>query len=501
MDVYTITSVDVGINQANAAGPTQPVTVNLYTSSNFPTGFPASLTLIGTTTVNVADQTNTVLNVPISAVVPAGTAQIVVEVTNPDGTGLGNVFIIGSNDGAETGPSYLSAPLCGLTAPATTASLGFPDVHWVLNINGSCPMPTATPTPAGSITGTITYALSAATKPVPDAILDAPGSIPVAGTTDVNGNYILAGFGTGPYTVTPSKAAQPCGTSNGIFANDAGLVSRHVVGIITLSDAQIAAAKVSGDASPQLTSFDAGLIAQKIVGICSMANLSGQWRFTPASVSHPGGVSTNLVENYTSYLMGDVTGDWNPALNPRPTNTTPTENAVAASVPSMKAAPGSVISIPFRIDNLQDKQIDSYQFDIAFDPAVLAPSDISASVAGTLSDGLSVVSNSPQPGLLKAVVYGSQPISGDGVYIDLKFTVIGNTGSATPLSIVGFRFNDGTDEIISIGGKLIVSTSDSKEVNNAGWSLITRSRKPQKMFVLSESPLMYFGPLLSSPSR
>jgi hypothetical protein len=128
-DTYTITSVDVGIETANAGGPTQPLTVNLYTTSNFPTGFPGSATLIGTATVQVADQTLSVLNVPVAAVVPPGSAQIVYEVTTPDGVPGQNVFFIGANAAPETGPSYLSASACGALGNEHSWKLRSRDTH------------------------------------------------------------------------------------------------------------------------------------------------------------------------------------------------------------------------------------------------------------------------------------------------------------------------------------------------------------------------------------
>jgi hypothetical protein len=152
----------------------------------------------------------------------------------------------------------------------------------------------------GSITGNVAYALAATPAPVPDVLLDAPGSVNVSDTTDMDGNYSLTGFGAGPYTVTPSKPTQLCSTTNGINSNDAGLVSKHVVGLVTLSTAQLAAAKVSGNLTTILSSYDAALISQKVVDLCSVGNLAGQWRFTPPSVPHPGGVSSDLIENYTA---------------------------------------------------------------------------------------------------------------------------------------------------------------------------------------------------------
>jgi hypothetical protein len=160
---WDIQSVDVGVELANAGGSapsvggktgfsksagsgskgvkapgatSQPITVKLYTSSMpFPTGFPGSLTQIGITNTTVADQSNTIVNIPVTGTAPAG-SQLVVEVLTPDGTTAGNLFFIGSNASPETGPSYLRAPACGVTNPTTTAALGFPNMHIVMNVNG-----------------------------------------------------------------------------------------------------------------------------------------------------------------------------------------------------------------------------------------------------------------------------------------------------------------------------------------------------------------------------
>ena len=117
------------------AGGGQSITVNLYTSSMpFPAGFPGSLTPIGTATVNVADQSLTILNVPVTGTAGAG-SELVVEVFTPNGEAAGNLFFIGSNAAPETGPSYRAAD-CGVTTQTTTAAIGFPDMHIVMNVNG-----------------------------------------------------------------------------------------------------------------------------------------------------------------------------------------------------------------------------------------------------------------------------------------------------------------------------------------------------------------------------
>ena len=148
---YNITSVSFGIEQATSGGGTgQPLTVNLYANHGAP--FPGGdwqSNLIGTSgSINIPDQSLAIFNQPITATVPAGTLELVMEVTNPDGVAAGNMFFVGSNASSETAPSYLSAADCGINDPTTTAAIGFPNMHIVFNVNGTCPGGTPTPTAA-----------------------------------------------------------------------------------------------------------------------------------------------------------------------------------------------------------------------------------------------------------------------------------------------------------------------------------------------------------------
>ncbi|MCU1263813.1 MAG: hypothetical protein JWM21_131 [Acidobacteria bacterium] len=163
-NTYHVQSVDIGIEQASSGGamaPTrgpstvsrnnrsatqrkgghapagvggQQVTLLLHTNTGgaFPGG---TLNFLTSVSLNVADQSGTILNIPINADVPAG-SELVVELFTPDGTAAGNLFFIGSNAAPETGPSYLSAPDCGINSPTTTTALGFPNMHIVMNVHG-----------------------------------------------------------------------------------------------------------------------------------------------------------------------------------------------------------------------------------------------------------------------------------------------------------------------------------------------------------------------------
>lgn len=201
---YDITSVDFGIEQATSgSGTGQPLTVNLYANhgSAFPGGDWQS-NLIGTSgTINIPDQSLTIFNVPITATVPAGTLELVMEVMTPDGTNVGNAFFIGSNTDAETGTSYLSAVDCGLTDPTPVGDIGFPNMHIVFNVNGSCP--SGSPTPTATATPTVAPRMTPTPRPRPT---------PAPRPTPPNATPSPSASATGTPTATPSATASPTAT-------------------------------------------------------------------------------------------------------------------------------------------------------------------------------------------------------------------------------------------------------------------------------------------------
>jgi Divergent InlB B-repeat domain/YDG domain/Bacterial Ig-like domain (group 3) len=315
---------------------------------------------------------------------------------------------------------------------------------------------------ARTLTGRVTYENAASPiVAIPHTTITAtgPAPLPLAVQDALDGNYTISGFGTGSYTITPSKAPYPVNINNGIFANDASLISQHVVHLITLNSTQQRAADVSGLGA--VTAFDAALIAQYIVGIPNPLNTTGNWVFNPASSSLT--VLPNSVRNFGGILMGDVSGDWIPeASRPALANRF---TSVRALLTDATAAPGSNVAVPLRIENLGGAGVTAYQFDIEYDPAVISPAAVAATINGTLGQGLSVVSNAPLPGLLKVVVYGALPVSGEGVYVNLQFAAIGGMGSTSPLNIGQFRLNDGTAPVYTINGSVTVGRSDDNAIH------------------------------------
>ncbi|MEM1095501.1 MAG: choice-of-anchor D domain-containing protein [Bacteroidota bacterium] len=132
---FTTGSVTFGVQSAEGADGTQPITVRIYASTGdaFPDG---DRVLLGEETITLDDLTSELVTVPIEAAVPSG-AEMVVEVFTPDGRDIGNTLFIGSNDAEETGPSYLSAEACSITTPTTVDDIGFPDMHIVMSVSGT----------------------------------------------------------------------------------------------------------------------------------------------------------------------------------------------------------------------------------------------------------------------------------------------------------------------------------------------------------------------------
>ena len=130
----TVTSVEIAIETALGATGTQSATLILATLvGTIETG---TRTTVATQPVTVADQDLTILNIPINAVIPAG-SQLVVEFSTPDGDLAPNTIYVGSNSLGETSPSYLTSTTCGIVTPTDTSTLGFPQMQMVMNVKGT----------------------------------------------------------------------------------------------------------------------------------------------------------------------------------------------------------------------------------------------------------------------------------------------------------------------------------------------------------------------------
>jgi hypothetical protein len=133
---FAVCEVEVGVEIALAVDGTQPLRVDLYWADHgtFPGG---TLTPLGTATITIDDLDLSIVTVPVTGTAPPGT-DLVVDVAPSDGNQTFSAFAIGSNDGGQTGPSYITAPDCGIPTPTDLAEVNppRPDMQIVINVRG-----------------------------------------------------------------------------------------------------------------------------------------------------------------------------------------------------------------------------------------------------------------------------------------------------------------------------------------------------------------------------
>ncbi|MEP6787142.1 MAG: DUF4394 domain-containing protein [Acidobacteriota bacterium] len=291
---YFVTSVDVGIQSAVAGGASQPMTVNLYANngSAFPAG---TLTLIGTANVDLQDQGLTVLNVPLTATVPAGTLEIVMEVLTPDGTDPGNSIFLGSNAAGQSGPSYIQAAECGLGTPTDLATIGFPNMHLVFNIHGSCTAPTPTPTPVPACATLYAYDFST------DHLISFNAADPATILTDI----ALPGLDTANDEFLESIDFRPStGQLYGIATNPTTNLTR----VVTINTTTGQVTSVGGTVTPAAGLFFAGDFNPVVDRVREASDADINRRFNPNDGTLAA-TDTNL-----AYAAGDPNAGFDPSV-------------------------------------------------------------------------------------------------------------------------------------------------------------------------------------------
>ncbi len=370
-----------------------------------------------------------------------GTLRINIYGTEPlagSGTIL-NIMFQANGAIGTTSPMNLSQMLLNEGSPCVTGSNGMVTVI------------------SSTVSGVITYGNTLTFTPVPGVNLSGAGSVPVTATTAVGtGAYTMTGFGPGAYTVTPSKT----GNVNGITGLDAATLSQYAVGLISLNTTQLAAGDVSENGT--VSGLDAAFVSQWVINTPNPGS-TGTWKFIPSSRSYTNVNSPQSNQDYSAILMGEVTGNWIPpgALSSLLLRGPVDErNAIKVAAERMSAAPGTELTVPLNVTDVSGKGIISYQFEVAYDPDVLEPIIDAATNLGTISGGLTVLSNPTEKGRLLVVAYGPYALNKSGVLVNLRFRAIGKIGAASTLEIKDFMFNEGDLDTIVSNGRIVLTSPE-----------------------------------------
>ncbi len=343
--------------------------------------------------------------------------------------------------------------------------------------------PTASPAETPSIMGVITYG-NAIGSPAPPRFVknvsvgSSGGNPPVCCViTGLDGKYTLTGFGTGPYTIRPTKVGGP---NTAVTSNDAARVAQGVANSVPfVSQNQRFASDASGNGG--VSSNDAALIARFAAGLTGTGT-TGQWRFfvsgAPSplptvpqtyqdNIQYPGPIGVLTGEDYVGLLIGEASGNYNTVTHPRTANsgqwTVDSEDGGAKGMPITVAAGNVIVAtdkeiiVPVSVVGVVGQDIISYEFDLRYDPTVIQPLENPVDVNGTVSRGLFAVANPHEPGLLRVVLYGPMPIAENGVLLNLRFTAVGTFGSMSPLTFERIMFNEGEPRVMVSEGKVEIS--------------------------------------------
>jgi hypothetical protein len=332
---------------------------------------------------------------------------------------------------------------------------------------------------SASIGGTVTYgnAIAAGATPTPRLVrnvtVQSTSGTPMVGPviTGTPGTYTLTGFGATAYTIKPTK---PGGANTAITSADAARVAQGVSGTVPfVSQNQRFASDTSGNGGPNpVTSNDAALIAKFVAGLTGFGR-TGTWFFFVTGAPSPmptapatyndsrsySSVTSNLTgEDYVAILVGEVTGNYNPANNARPS--AGPEKAASVELPQITIEAGKEFVVPVRVQGAADKGITSYEFDLRYDARVIQPMPDPVDVVKTASRGLSFVTNPYEPGLLRVVMYGAYPIDENGVLLNLRFTAVGGSGTVSPLTFERIMFNEGEPSVETAAGQVLIAGHD-----------------------------------------
>ncbi len=273
--------------------------------------------------------------------------------------------------------------------------------------------------------------------------------------TGTNGPQTQVGGSNGQYSYTVSSGypaeigaaksndqLSPGGVINGISTSDLVLMQRHLNSIQLLNSGyKLIAADVDQDQS--LGIFDIVLLQNLILG--NQATLPRLWHFVQSEYVFPNALnpwpfdsswvfpsaSAFTDRDFIGVKVGDVNNSWN-SLNAR----YQTLGDVAFHLTDAAALPGQQVNMPVKVG--QFDQVSGFQYTMEWDPAVLKLEHVQGGIItpafGTDDAGTGILTASwfAAGGL-------SETLSDDETAFNLVFTVTGQLGDASPITITSTR--------------------------------------------------------------
>jgi len=160
---------------------------------------------------------------------------------------------------------------------------------------------------------------------------------------------------------------------------------------------------------------------------------------------------------------------------------------------------GTQIQLPITVtEDLTNWEVYSFEFTLQFDPNVLVET-VGISKDGTMSQNWFVSQPNISSGQIRVAAYGTQPLAGNGVLLNLQFKVTDTVGAETDLQFSDFMFNEGSPmadvqvgHVTIIPAPMRISGSVSYAHNNKPVSAVTMTLDgPTQMIKLTDNNSQY----------
>ncbi|MBU0490235.1 MAG: hypothetical protein KKA73_22715 [Chloroflexi bacterium] len=283
-------------------------------------------------------------------------------------------------------------------------------------------------------------------NPVSEASIVFSGPSNLTTTTNAAGTYVAEFTASGSYAAKPTKTGAVDST---ISALDAAWAAQYDAGLRPLAPEQVRAGDVTENGA--LTAYDASKIMLHVVGNPDLGTCVGEWRFDPPSRQYANLGNDLAAEDYTAYLMGDVTANWTASSQ---LGYEMGEN-VEVHLPALEVGPGQPVTISIAVNDVTGLGIEAYEGVLSFDPEVLTATAMVVQT-GTLSKDWTVAQHA-KGGEIHFAAYGLTPMAGEGTLLAFVCQATGHPGEQTALTFTKMRFNEGQPSVRPFDGQLRIS--------------------------------------------
>lgn len=134
---------------------------------------------------------------------------------------------------------------------------------------------------------------------------------------------------------------------------------------------------------------------------------------------------------------------------------------VTVTAPTVLTSNGSNIFVQIGASDTTGQGITGFEAHIMYDPSVITPVGLNAGCSSTDTifagnGNPTCLNNSPTPGVISVVMFGTDPVSGAGSILRLNFQVVGAPLSVSPLNFQFFVFNEGDPAHVTVNGTVTV---------------------------------------------